>query len=52
MHTEQDISAAYLEVTESSRYLAPKPSAAPDLRGFRKDSNQTIEEMYEAVSLG
>jgi hypothetical protein len=52
MYTEQDISAAYLEATESSRYLAPKPSADPDLRGFWKDSYQTIEEMYEAVSLG
>jgi hypothetical protein len=52
MYTEQDISAAYLEVTESSRYLAPKPSADPAFRGHWRDGYQTIEETHEAVSLG
>jgi hypothetical protein len=51
MYTD-DITAIYLEATESSRYLAPKPSADLDFRGYWKDSFQTIEEIYEAVSLG
>lgn len=38
MYTNEELSATYLDATESSRYLPPKPSANPEFRGYWNNS--------------